>query len=114
MFEKYGVDLVITAHNHNYQRTYPIDSDAKHSNNPEIKDKNTNRYDNPGAPIYLIVGTAGPELHEFYGQAPFVVAQIMQSGFLHIDVMKDRTELIAKFIDSKSNSEKDDFTINKT
>ena len=23
LFEKYGVDLVITAHNHNYQRTYP-------------------------------------------------------------------------------------------
>jgi hypothetical protein len=114
LFEKYGVDLVISAHNHNYQRTYPIDSDAKHSNNPEIKDKNSNRYDNPGAPIYLIVGTAGPELHELYGQAPFVAAQLVQSGFLHIDVMKDRTELKAKFIDSESNSEKDDFTINKT
>ncbi|HXW12494.1 MAG TPA: metallophosphoesterase, partial [Nitrososphaeraceae archaeon] len=24
LFEKYGVDLVITAHNHNYQRSYPL------------------------------------------------------------------------------------------
>ena len=47
LFEKYGVDLVITAHNHNYQRTYPLYSDSKHSNNPEIKDKNSNNYNNP-------------------------------------------------------------------
>jgi Calcineurin-like phosphoesterase len=24
LFEKYGVDIVLQAHNHNYQRTYPI------------------------------------------------------------------------------------------
>ena len=85
LFEKFGVDLVITAHNHNYQRTYPIYSDSKDSNNPEIKDKNINNYDNPGAPIYLIVGTAGRELHEFIGQAPFVAAQFIQSGFLDVE-----------------------------
>jgi len=114
LFEKYGVDLVITAHNHNYQRTYPIDSDSKHSNNPEIKDRESNNYDNPGAPIYLIVGTAGSELHEFFGQAPFVATQLMESGFLDLDILKGSTQLKGKFIDGESNSEKDSFTINKT
>ena len=81
LFEKYGVDLVITAHNHNYQRTYPLYSDSKHSNNPEIKDKNSNNYENPSAPIYVTVGTAGGELYEFAGQAPFVAAQFSANRF---------------------------------
>jgi hypothetical protein len=114
LFEKYGVDLVITAHNHNYQRTYPIVSDSKHSNNPEIKDRDSNNYDNPGAPIYLIVGTAGSELHEFFGQASFVATQLMESGFLDVDILKGNTQLKGKFIDAESNSGKDIFTINKS
>jgi hypothetical protein len=114
LFEKYGVDLVITVHNHNYQRTYPIYSDSKHSNNPEIKDRDSNNYDNPSAPIYVIVGTAGSELHEFFGQAPFVATQLMESGFLHVDILKDGTQLKAKFIDGQGNSDKDYFTIMKT
>ena len=113
MFVKYGVDLVITAHNHNYQRTYPLYSTSKHSNSPEIKDKNANNYDNPSAPIYVTVGTAGAELYEFDGQAPFIAAQSIQSGFLDVKVLKDRTQLNAKFLDGESNP-KDYFTINKS
>ena len=114
LFEKYGVDLVITAHNHNYQRTYPIDSDSKHSNNLEIIDKNSNNYDNPSAPIYVTVGTAGAELYEFDGQAPFIAAQTVQSGFLNVEILKDRAQLKGQFIDGQSNSDKDYFTINKS
>ena len=52
LFEKYGVDLVITAHNHNYQRTYPLHSVSEVRDNPVIKDKNINNYSNPGIPQY--------------------------------------------------------------
>ena len=114
LFEKYGVDLVITAHNHNYQRTYPIYSDSKHSNNPEIKDRDSNNYNNPEAPIYVIVGTASEELHQFNGQAPFVAAQFIQSGFLDVEILKDRTQLKAKFLGDESSDDKDYFTINKS
>ena len=114
LFEKYGVDLVVTAHNHNYQRTYPLYSDSKHSSSPEIKDKNGNNYNNPSAPIYVTVGTAGAELYEFDGQAPFIAAQTVQAGFLNVEILKDRTQLKAKFLDGQSSSEKDYFTINKS
>ena len=114
LFEKYGVDLVVTAHNHNYQRTYPLYSDSKHSSSPEIKDKNGNNYNNPSAPIYVTVGTAGAELYEFDGQAPFIAAQTVQAGFLNVEILKDRTQLKAKFLDGESNSNKDYFTINKS
>ena len=113
LFEKYGVDLVITAHNHNYQRTYPLYSASKHSSSPEIKDKNGNNYNNPSAPIYVTVGTAGAELYEFDGQAPFIAAQTVQSGFLNVEILKDRTQLNAKFLDGETNP-KDYFTINKS
>ena len=113
LFEKYGVDLVVTAHNHNYQRTYPLYSASKHSSSPEIKDKNGNNYNNPSAPIYVTVGTAGAELYEFDGQAPFIAAQTVQAGFLHVEVLKDRTQLNAKFLDGETNP-KDYFTINKS
>jgi hypothetical protein len=114
LFEKYGVDLVITGHNHNYQRTYPIYSDSKHSNNPEIKDRDSNNYNNPEAPIYVIVGTASEELHQFNGQAPFIAAQFIQSGFLDVEILKDRTQLKAKFLGDESSDDKDYFTINKS
>ena len=114
LFEKYGVDLVITTHNHNYQRTYPLYSTSEDGDGPEIKDKNMNNYNNPAAPIYLTVGTAGADLHLFREQAPFIATQLMQSGFLHVEVLKDRTQLKAKFMDGQITSDKDYFTINKT
>ena len=114
LFEKYGVDLVITAHNHNYQRTYPLYLASKHSSSPEIKNKNGNNYNNPSAPIYVTVGTAGAELYEFDGQAPFIAAQTVQAGFLNVEILKDRTQLKAKFLGGQSTSDTDYFTINKT
>ena len=114
LFEKYGVDLVVTAHNHNYQRSYPIYSTSDDGDGPEIKDKNSNIYNNPGVPIYVTVGTAGEELHTFRDQAPFIATQLTQSGFLDLEILKDRTQLNAKFRDGQSNSDKDFFTIIKT
>ncbi len=114
LFEKYGIDLVITAHNHNYQRTYPLYLASEDGDSPEIKDKNGNNYNNPSAPIYVTVGTAGAELYEFDGQAPFIAAQTVQAGFLNVEILKDRTQLKAKFLDGQSSSDKDYFTINKT
>ena len=87
---------------------------SEDGDSPEIKDKNGNNYNNPGAPIYVTVGTAGAELYEFDGQAPFIAAQTVQAGFLNVEILKDRTQLKAKFLDGQSSSDKDYFTINKT
>jgi hypothetical protein len=114
LFEKYGVDLVITGHNHNYQRTFPLHSDSEERNNPEIIDKNINNYHNPNAPIYVTVGTAGGNLYEFAGKAPFVANQFKHTGFLDINVLNKGTQLEAKFLDDESNIVKDHFTINKS
>ena len=114
LFEKYGVDLVITAHNHNYQRTYPLHSVSEVGDNPVIKDKNVNNYNNPGGPIYVTVGTASGDLYPFAGKPPFIANQFRHTGFLDINVLNNATQLRAMFLDGESNNDKDYFTINKT
>jgi predicted phosphodiesterase len=58
LFDKYGVDLVLQGHVHNYQRTYPLkfDAETKLPIRDSIADNN---YRNPKGEIYLTVGTAG-------------------------------------------------------
>ena len=88
LFEKYGVDLVMTSHNHNYQRSYPLVYNIAHSREPIIKDANASYYSMPGVPIYVVVGTAGNNLYDFRGQAPFMVTQFRETGFLHVNITK--------------------------
>ena len=58
IFEKYGVDLVINGHNHNYQRTYPLNLNALSQSNPIVTDENKSNYINPRGPIFVTVGSS--------------------------------------------------------
>jgi calcineurin-like phosphoesterase family protein len=114
LFEKYGVDLVITAHNHNYQRTYPLQVNELRQSYPIIVDKNDSNYVNPKGPIFVTVGTAGDELYNFLGHNPFVVTQFTTNGFLDIHVSNNGTKtLIASFYDSVNGRDEDTFSIEK-
>ncbi len=92
LFDKYGVDLVFTSDNHNYQRTFPLKYNGEdgYSSNPIIVDNNQNNYynnDNRDGVIYLITGTGGRSLYEIKEQAPFVAKQDDKHfGFLSIDI----------------------------
>jgi Calcineurin-like phosphoesterase len=115
LFEKYGVDLVITAHNHNYQRSYPLVYNIEHSREPIVKDVNVSHYNSPGVPIYVGVGTAGNNLYDFRGQAPYMVTQFEESGFLHVNVSKtDRDVLTGSFLNIETGNDDDQFVIIKS
>jgi calcineurin-like phosphoesterase family protein/iron/zinc purple acid phosphatase-like protein C len=92
LFDRYGVDLVVTSDNHNYQRTFPIKYNSKgdDSSNPIIVNKDQNNYkDNNGngGVIYLTTGTAGRSHYAITQQAPFVAKEDDQNfGFLNIDI----------------------------
>ncbi len=58
VFDKCHVDLVLQAHSHNYQRTYPINYNDKDASNPVMTDKNESEYNNPDGTIFAVVGTA--------------------------------------------------------
>jgi len=115
LFETYGVDLVITSHNHNYQRSYPLVYNIEQSRQPIIKDVNASHYYAPGVPIYVVVGTAGNNLYDFRGQAPFMVTQFQESGFLNVNISNtDQDILTGRFLNIGNGTYNDHFLITKS
>jgi hypothetical protein len=102
MFDQYGVDLVLQAHDHNYERSYPILYNDEDSNSPIIASKNENGYDystrSSHGIVFATVGTGGGELNVFQGKAPYVVKQYRGFGFLNIDITNNGTRLSCTFV----------------
>jgi hypothetical protein len=122
LFEQYNVDLVLQAHQHNYQRTYPIKYNSDTPVKPIITDRNTDTYTNPEGQIFLTVGTGGASLHNLNGnKAPYLItAQDEVYGFLNVDVTNNNndetTTLVGTFYsndDGASGEMTDQFTITK-
>jgi predicted phosphohydrolase len=113
IFDKYHVDLVLQAHSHNYQRTYPIKYNDKDPSNPIISDKNEVEYNNTDGTLFAVVGTAGADLHNFTGQAPYVVKQFQRFGFLDVNITSDGRIMKGTFYENRDGTDKDHFTIAK-
>jgi hypothetical protein len=117
IFEEYGVDLVLSGHNHNYQRTYPMTYNPNDSSEPVITNEGTTEYDGQkDGIVFAIVGTGGVNFYSFEGQAPFVDTQFANKfGFLNIDISNGNphTKLTGTFYDNKGNQILDQFTIDK-
>ncbi|HEY6950065.1 MAG TPA: metallophosphoesterase [Nitrososphaeraceae archaeon] len=114
LFDTYGVDLVLQAHNHNYQRTYPITFNNPSPSYPTISDKQKYNFSNPKAPIFVTVGTAGAPLYNFSSQSPNTITQLAQYGFLNVDIEKlqKSNTLTGTFYNNNLNK-LDNFTITK-
>ena len=114
LFEKYGVDLVFQAHNHNYQRTYPIAFNETSSSHPIVTSKEPVGYDKPlHGQIFLTVGTAGKGEHGLLGKAPFVVRQFQGHGFFNVDITDNGRKLVGSFYDNTDAKIVDQFSITK-
>src|SRR5918997_3129590 len=118
LFDRYNVDLILQGHQHNYQRTYPIEYNNDTPINPIITDRNRNTYTNPEGQIYLTVGTGGAALHSLNGnKAPYIItAQDEAYGFLNVDVTANNggttTTLVGTFYSNNGGGEiTDQFTI---
>jgi hypothetical protein len=111
-FVKYGVDLVLQAHNHNYQRSYPIIYNNDNSTNPIITDTNNNNYYDPKGIVFGTIGTAGASIYPLTGQSPYIATQYEGFGFLNVDLINEGTTLTAKFF-ANDGTIKDQFIITK-
>ncbi|HEX9318856.1 MAG TPA: metallophosphoesterase [Nitrososphaeraceae archaeon] len=108
LFEKYGVDIVLQGHNHNYQRTYPLSYNQSMPFSPIVTDRHTRDYDNnPKGQIFFTVGTAGEDLYNLTKQAPYVVTQFLRHGFLNVNLINNGTNLTATFYENRDMKEKD-------
>ena len=118
IFEKYNVDLVLQAHNHNYQRTHPISyNSAGDSSEPILTNQNTTGYHNDtDGTVFALVGTGGESFYPFSGQAPYVAKQFDgRFGFLDISISNGNPhpKLTGTFYDNKGGNALDQFSIEK-
>lgn len=110
LFYRYGVDVELYSHEHQYERFLPIyDSTVMNGTNPD------HPYYNPRAPVHLISGSAGCEerLDPFEGKsANGSVVQVADYGFTRIYANKSaiRFEQIS---DDQRGTIVDAFTIEK-
>jgi hypothetical protein len=117
LFDRYGVDLVLNGHNHNYQRTYPLTFNIDKTSKPTITNTFTTGYNgNNDGIVYAIVGTAGEGFHPLQGRESYMATQFEgRFGFLNIEISNGNphTKLTATFYDNKGSNVLDEFTIEK-
>ena len=117
LFDRYGVDLVLNGHNHNYQRTFPVTFNPNKSSDPTVTNTFTTGYKGTSDGIvYAIVGTGGEGFHPLKGRHPYMATQFEgKFGYLDIEVSNGNphTNLTGTFYDNKGSSIQDSFTIEK-
>jgi hypothetical protein len=100
LFERYGVDLVLTGHDHDYERSKAMKGDAVAASGTR------------GIP-YLVVGSGGATLRPFPGAQPSWTALRDNTNAGYLDVVVDGGTLAAKFI-TPSGTTRDSLTLTKT
>jgi acid phosphatase type 7 len=100
LFEKYGVDLVLTGHDHNYERSRPMRGDG-------VAPSGTRGV------VYLVVGSGGASLRDFPGSQPSWSAFRDNKNQGHLDVLVDGGTLSARFI-IPGGAVRDTLTLTKT
>ena len=125
LLERYGVDLVLTAHSHSYERSYLIDghyglsdtfTDAMKKSPGDGSATGDGAYQKPAAvgtphagAVYVVAGTAGKRKAGPFGH-PAMAVSMATLGSMVLDVNGRRLD--AMFLDSAGNI-LDDFTILK-
>lgn len=106
---------MLQAHNHNYQRSYPITFNSDNSSEPVVRDRSQTRYVEPSGSIFATVGTGGKSSQPFYGEAPYIATQSNRFGFLSVEVNNSNSKatLTGTFYDNKGYLIRDNFTIEK-
>ena len=91
LFDKYKVDLALQSHLHAYERTYPINFNNDNKDEPIIKDRNSNLYENPTGTIFITVGTGGAHEMKLADNKDYFSAIGIESefGILNINVEND-------------------------
>jgi Calcineurin-like phosphoesterase len=122
LFEKYGVDMIISSHNQYYERTYPIlynaemeETGKKSVPQPIVTDDSLSYYENPDGIIFLTVGTAGDELAQIKKYEDyFVIQQDDVYGFLNLDLENNGKSIVGDFHSNNDDEIIDHFELTKT
>jgi hypothetical protein len=116
LFEKYGVHLILQAHAHTYERTYPLKTDPaeEKSEDPIITSEDSSNYPNIDGLVIATVGTAGATPTVLATDSEYRAIDYTDLyGFLNVEVSSDGNTLVGTFYDNDDGEIKDKFTITK-
>jgi Calcineurin-like phosphoesterase len=114
LFDTYGVDLVLQAHMHSYQRSFPIKYNAQDSSQPIITSSNKNNYNDPSGVIFAVVATGGINFHSLSGKARFTASQQDDNfGALELAITNNGNTIVGKF-HANNGKVTDEFSVAKT
>jgi hypothetical protein len=99
LFEKYGVDLVLTGHDHNYERSQPMKGEAVASSGAR-------------GIAYLVVGSGGATLRDFETSKPSWTALRNNRDYGYLDVEVEEGTLSARLL-TPSGAVVDSLTLTK-
>jgi hypothetical protein len=112
LFDQNGVDVVLSGHVHNAQRTFPIKYSG--GSTPTKTSSATTDYNDPQGEIFSVVGTGGVNFHALSGKASWVkFQQSSKFGILDIKITNNGLKLEGRYW-TNDGSQLDKFTISKT
>ena len=116
LFEKYGVNLVLQAHTHTYERTYPLRINSEDGEGPIVTSNDLSNYRSVDGLVIATVGTGGAHPTNVHIANELAAVQYENLfGFLNVDVSADGTKLVGTFYDNNGDGEiRDQFTITKS
>ena len=110
LFYAYGVDLEIFAHQHNYERLWPVYDNNVFNGSLEMP------YTNPGAPVHITTGSAGCQerIDPFSKEPlPWSAFRIADYGYTRMHIINSTHLEIQQISDDKRGTVVDKFTIQK-
>lgn len=114
LFDQFGVDLILTGHNHNYQRSKIVKHNPGHSTTPIPVEDGDGNYDTRKGRIFMVVGSGGRDKEKFEGtQEDYIKFRHHEShGILSMEFGTDKI-MMGKFI-ANNGSVIDSFVIDKS
>lgn len=85
LFQKHNVDLVLTGHAHNYQRSYPLNYNEDKPERPLIMDHDHFQYINQTGTMFTIIGTGGESI-QGVDKKPYLASIYEGFGCLNIQI----------------------------
>ena len=100
MFEQCNVDLVLYGHNHNYDRTFPLQYNSSNQAAPIVASTATSGYVNmQGKPVMATIGTGGRGHYTIGSPSPWIVKRSdTWFGALRCDISNNGNTLTFKAI----------------
>lgn len=117
LFDEFKVDLILTGHNHNYQRSNVVIHNSQRPHTPKVIDSSNGPYDTRQGRIHMVLGTGGRKLDEFKkpreeDKELFIKKRMRKHGVLFAELL-DRKRMKFQFVDNEEN-ELDNFIVDKS